>query len=100
MWWRKKPNDWKLYAGEELIADLVVTGLDDPWFHARVEPHPGLERFRPLFEEELKGEDGDLGDPEFSALRRELRLFKPGGERVSAFMLHVDGEVAWWRWVD
>lgn len=91
---------WKLYAGDELVADLVVTGLDDPWLLAHVEAHPGLERFRPLFEAELQGEDGDIGDPRLSALRRELRLSKPGGKRVAAFMLHVDGDEAWWRWVD
>jgi hypothetical protein len=45
---------WKLYAGDELVADLVVTGLDDPWLLARVEPGPALDRYRPLFEAELR----------------------------------------------
>jgi hypothetical protein len=91
---------WKLYARDELVADLVVTGLDDPWLIARVKARPGLERFRPLFEAELKGEDGDIADPHISKLRRELRLSKPDGARVAAFMLQVDGDEAWWRWID
>jgi len=99
-WFKKKSKDWTLYAGDEHLADLVVTGLDDPWLHARVEAQPGLERFRPLFEEELKGEDGDIGGPRLSALRRELRLLKPDGTAAASFLLHVDGEVAWWRWID
>jgi hypothetical protein len=98
--WRKKSKAWRLYAGDELVADLVVTGLDDPWLYARVEAQPGLARFRPLFEAELQGEDGNLGDPRLVELRRELRLRKPDGQTVAAFMLHVDGDEAWWRWVD
>jgi hypothetical protein len=91
---------WKLHAGEELVAELVVTGLDDPWLIARVDARPGLERFRPLFEAELQGEDGDIAGPHISQLRRELRLSKPNGAVVVAFMLHVDGDEAWWRWID
>ena len=94
---------WKLYAGDELVADLVVTGLDDPWLIARVEAGPGLERHRQLFEAELaaaKDEDQDLVDPRLSELRRALRLSKPDGTVVAAFLLHVDGDEAWWRWVD
>ena len=56
---------WKLYAGDELVADLVVTGLDDPWLLARVEPGPGHERYRPLFAADLaEAADDDEDDDE------------------------------------
>ena len=35
-----------------------------------------------------------------SASAKVLWLCKPGGEAVAASMLHVDGDEAWWRWVD
>jgi hypothetical protein len=42
-------DTWRLYAGDELLADLNVTGGDFPWLHARVEPKDGFERYRDLF---------------------------------------------------
>ena len=38
--------------GEEIIAELVVTGGDFPWLNALVRPTPGFEEVRPLFQEE------------------------------------------------
>jgi hypothetical protein len=34
---------WKLYAGNELVAELVVTGGDFRWLDARVEARPAFE---------------------------------------------------------
>jgi hypothetical protein len=84
---------WKLYAGDELVADLVVTGLDDPWLIAHVEPGPALDRYRPAF-------DDDSADPSHAEMRRALRLRRPDGATVSAYSLHVDGDEAWWRWTE
>ena len=39
---------WKLYAGDELVAELVVTGGDFPWLDARVDARPSFEPLRPL----------------------------------------------------
>jgi hypothetical protein len=85
---------WKLFAGDDLVADLVVTGLDDPWLLARVEPGPALDRYRPLFEAELRDDFSHGG------MRRALRLRRPDGADVAPHSLHIDGDEAWWRWTD
>jgi hypothetical protein len=45
---------WRLMQGEELLAELVVTGGDFPWLNARIRAMPEFEAVRPLFGEELR----------------------------------------------
>ena len=94
---------WRLHAGEEHLADLVVDGGDFPWLEARCVAQPGLERFRALFEQELAAIDGDdmeTADAIYGRKRERLRLTYPNGGDVPEFMLHIQGERAWWRWHD
>jgi hypothetical protein len=42
---------WRLMQGEELLAELIVTGGDFPCLNARIRAMPGFEAVRPLFEE-------------------------------------------------
>jgi hypothetical protein len=94
---------WKLYAGDELVADLVVTATDFPWLEARVEAQPALERYRELFDAEWAASDAgdwDVADKHYYEIRRALRLANPDGEDTAEFLLHIDGHKAWWRWAD
>jgi hypothetical protein len=101
------PQDqtWKLYYGDELLADLVVTGGDFPWLNARIHPHSGFEEVRPLFAEELRllddiGNDVDAWEAAYEVIRTTLTLRYPKGGDVPEFLLHIDGDEAWWRWSD
>jgi hypothetical protein len=92
---------WTLYAGEQLVARLVVTGADFPWLAARIEPQPAFEPFRPLFARQraaTEAEEWDRADELHGRVGRELSLVDPKGVRVAEFLLHVDGDDAWWRW--
>lgn len=98
---------WTLHrrADDELVAALVVTGGDFPWLHARVEDRPGLAALRPLFAEELRlldDGDGDVAAWEraYDAVSAAVRLRYPDGGEVPEFLLHLDGDEAWWRWSD
>ncbi len=96
---------WRLVQGEELLAELIVTGGDFPWLNARIRAMPGFEAVRPLFEEELRALehiDDDLGSWQaaYDRIRRAVSLLYPEGRPVPEFLLHVDGEDAWWRWSD
>ena len=88
-----------------MIAELIVTGGDFPWLNARIRAMPGFEAVRPLFEEELralKHIDDDLGSWQaaYDRIRGAVSLYYPEDRPVPEFLLHVDGEDAWWRWSD
>jgi hypothetical protein len=96
---------WTLYRGEELIADLVVTGGDFPWLTAGVRPYGGFEEVRPLFDEELRLLDDvdthvEAWEAAYQQVRETVTLQYPDGGDVPEFLLHIDGDEAWWRWSD
>jgi hypothetical protein len=96
---------WKLYRADELLAVLVVTGGDFPWLNARVEPRDGFEEVRPLFTEELRlldniGQDVAAWEAAYAAVRSAVILRYPDDRSVREFLLHIDGDEAWWRWSD
>ena len=87
---------WRLVRGDELLAELVVTGEDFPWLSAEV---------RPLFDDELRQLELFDGEPElweaaYRRIRDVVRLLAPDGRSASEFLLHIEGEDAWWRWSD
>jgi hypothetical protein len=82
-----------------------VTGGDFPWLYARLDPGPGFEAIRPLFAEELRrlrdsDRDEEAWAAAYEAIRRAVRLRYPDGGNVPEFLLHIDGDEAWWRWSD
>lgn len=96
---------WTLRAGGEEVAKLVVTDGDFPWLNARVEAGPGFEPLREIFEtdlEALNAPDIDVGamNHAYDRIREAVTLHYPDGNRVPEFLLHIDGDAAWWRWSD
>ena len=97
---------WRLHYGDEVLAELEVTEQDQPWLHARVVPHEGFSAVASLFREELRllNELADEETPEwrdaYRRIRAETRLTSPNGSDVAEYMLHIDGDEAWWRWSD
>lgn len=95
---------WKLRRGDDVIAELVVTGEDFPWLHATVRPGAGFEALRPLFDDEVRlsedDDDADAWEAAYDRIRQAVGLIAPDGRAVPEFLLHIDGEDAWWRWSD
>lgn len=98
---------WSLHrrAGGEALASFVVTGGDFPWLHARVEAAAGLADVRSLFAAELRlldrvDDDVEAWERAYDAVREAVVLRCPDGRDVPEFLLHVDGDEAWWRWSD
>ncbi len=88
-----------------MLADLVVTAVDFPWLRATLHPRAQLETVRPLFVEELQLLDAvddnvDVWEGAQTRIRQAVTLTHPNGQMVPEFLLHVDGEEAWWRWSD
>ena len=96
---------WHLVRGDELLAELVVTGGDFPWLNARVRPAAGFAEIRPLFDEELRrlesiGDEPERWEAAYRRIREEVRLLASDGRPVPEFLLHIEDEDAWWRWND
>ena len=96
---------WRLVRGDEVLADLVVTGGDFPWLSAEVRPTAGFEEVRPLFDDEARWADVMDEEPEqweaaYRRIRQAVRLVAPDGRPVPEFLLHIEGAQAWWRWSD
>lgn len=96
---------WTVRAGGEEVARLVVVEGDYPWLTARVEAGPAFAPLRPLFAAELAaldGRDDETGawEAAYARVRAAAALHYPDGLAVPDFVLHVDGDTAWWRWSD
>jgi hypothetical protein len=98
---------WTLHRRDDgrLLAELVVTGLDQPWMNARVVNRDGFEDVRTLFAEELTllddiGDDAESWERAYDAVASLVTLRYPHGTEVPEFLLHIDADEAWWRWSD
>jgi hypothetical protein len=96
---------WKLLCDGQVIADLAVTDQDWPWLNARIERHDGFAAVESLFEEELRllnrpDDDVEQWENAYQRVRAAVSLAAPDGTIVPEFLLHVDGEQAWWRWAE
>jgi hypothetical protein len=97
-----------LYRDDQLLGELTAASPDFPWHQGDFHPTPAFEEVRPLFEREL--ELLDLVDGEQMAqweavwtaiydLGVQLRpaSARDASEDISEFLLHIDGDEAWWR---
>jgi hypothetical protein len=89
--------------GDRFLALLVVTGGDFPWLHATLVPAPAFESWRLAFDDERRALDRIDDDPEtwgaaYAVIDDALTLREPDGNDVEAFLLHIDGDAARWRW--
>jgi hypothetical protein len=97
---------WHLWHNGVVVAELHVCGGDFPWAQATVVRHAGFADVEPLFVEEhrllneLKDEETAEWTAAYEQIRRETRLTQPGGGDVAEYLLHIDGDEAWWRWSD
>ena len=101
---------WRLHRDDEVIAHLVVTEADFPWLRARVEPRPGFEAVRELFvadlvtSEAINDDDSDSAIEAFELgqdrIQDAMTMSYPDGGEVPEFLLHINGDEAWWRWSD
>jgi len=94
---------WQLRQGETVLGDVEITDADFPWLRGAWHPTNEFDSVRALFRAEL-GLIDDAGE-EWERAYREIydagvRLYYPDGRKVPEFLLHVDDDVAWFRWND
>ncbi len=97
---------WLLKTGDTLVGSIDVTGTDQPWLTGRFYPELGFAAFDDLFKRELALVEGNLSDEiaqweeVYGRIQNRLRLLKPDGTVVSEYLLHINGEDAWFRYSD
>ncbi|WP_424556283.1 hypothetical protein [Streptacidiphilus pinicola] len=93
---------WQLRRAEEVVGEIVIEEGDFPWLSGRFVPAGGFADVKPLFDRELalvEEEDLDEWDAVFREIRETFQLVAPAGP-VAEFLLHIDGDRAWFRWSD
>jgi hypothetical protein len=77
--------------------------LTFPWANGRIQRLPGFEKVERLFADELRIlNDTGAEDPAWTVAYERVRsataLKFPDGSPVGEYLLHVEGDRAWWRW--
>ena len=96
---------WKVHSGDEPVGDILIDETDFPWLSGRFAAGPGFAGVRELFARELAlvEEDDEERRQEwedaYDEVRRRVSLHAPGGP-VPEFLLHIEGDRAWFRWSD
>ncbi|AZM73871.1 hypothetical protein D1J63_02075 [Streptomyces sp. KPB2] len=91
-------------AGTE-IGEILIEDADFPWLSGRFRAGPAFDAVRGLFARELAlaERDGAGHRAEWETvcaeIGRRVRLVSPDGP-VAEFLLHIDGDRAWFRWSD
>jgi hypothetical protein len=99
--WREG-DVWQLRRAGEVIGEIVLDEGDFPWLSGRFVPAAGFAEVKQLFDRELallEEQDLDEWDVVVREIGEKLQLVAPGGP-VAEFLLHIDGERAWFRWSD
>jgi hypothetical protein len=93
---------WHIRSGDEPVGEIAIDEADFPWLSGRFTPGPGYASVRDLFARELAlveriDEDVEEWEAAYDEIRRRVSLCSPDGP-VAEFLLHIEGDRAWFRW--
>ncbi|WP_225997032.1 hypothetical protein [Myceligenerans pegani] len=93
---------WSLMHGRDFLALLTVTDHDWPWLHANLSPAPAFDAWRSAFDDERRlleriDDDAEAWEAAYDVISSALTLRDPEGTDAEMFLLHIDGDAAWWR---
>jgi hypothetical protein len=96
-------NAWDLVSADgAVLGHLVQSDAEMFWTHCRFTPTEAFTRVAPRFAATLAHleadeiEKLDAAYEHVAALHLELRP-APGSRSIGDFLLHIDGDVAWFR---
>ncbi|PZS10804.1 MAG: hypothetical protein DLM55_03160 [Acidimicrobiales bacterium] len=96
---------WRLYHSDQLLGEFTVTDADFPWLNATFRATEAFLPWRSVFDDALHLIN-DLDDhyqqweDAYRRIQDALTLRHPSGRAVAEFLLHIEGDTAWWRWSD
>ncbi|WP_327319987.1 hypothetical protein [Streptomyces sp. NBC_01235] len=88
--------------GGEDIGEIAVAEADFPWLSGRFSAGRAYDAVEPLFTRELalmEDEDREAWEVVQAEIRRRVSMISPRGP-VPEFLLHIQGDEAWFRWSD
>jgi hypothetical protein len=93
---------FELREGGVLVGTLYEYSLDFPWVLCRFEPTPSFAGLEALFAEEmslLRAEKWHESQLVYMEIERRVKLIYPDDpSMIAAFVLHIDGDQAWFRY--
>jgi hypothetical protein len=93
---------WQVRGAEEPVGDILIDDADFPWLSGRFTAGPGFAGVRELFARDrtlVEEEKWQEWEEAYDEIRRRVSLHAPGGP-VPEFLLHIEGDRAWFRWSD
>ena len=100
---------WRVRAGQEAVGEIMIDEADFPWLSGTFTAGPGFAAVRDLFARELAlleqadeqadGKGWEEWERAYDEIERRVTLSSPDGP-VPAFLLHIEGDRAWFRWSD
>lgn len=98
-------GQWTLKSGPTVVGFIDVRDGDFPWLSGAWTPTAFFCEVAPLFREELAlmnelDDSVETWEAAYEKIREAVTLHCPDGREVSEFLLHIDGEEAWFRWSD
>ncbi|MFG2125179.1 hypothetical protein [Streptomyces sp. NPDC048710] len=93
---------WRVRAGEGPVGEILIDEADFPWLSGSFTAGPGFGAVQDLFARELalmEGERWEEWESAYDEIRRRVSLSSPQGP-VPEFLLHIEGDRAWFRWSD
>ncbi|MEU6357292.1 hypothetical protein ABZ896_49675 [Streptomyces sp. NPDC047072] len=96
---------WQVRSGDDGVGEILIDDADFPWLSGRFTAGPAYESVRELFARELALIERDDEDRReeweaaYDEITRRVSLVAPDGP-VAEFLLHIEGDRAWFRWSD
>jgi hypothetical protein len=102
---------WQVRGGDgpagdpDPVGEILIDDADFPWLSGHFTAGPAYDAVRELFARELalaeQDDDGHWDEWErvHDEIRRRVSLVSPDGP-VPEFLLHIEGDRAWFRWSD
>lgn len=96
---------WRVWRAQELVGEIAIEKADFPWLYGRFTAGPAFTEVRHLFARELElaafddAEHWAEWEKVYDEIAAAVSLASPDGP-VPEFLLHVDGDRAWFRWND
>jgi len=94
---------WRVRSGEREVGEILIDDADFPWLSGRFTAGEAYGAVRELFARELalaeRDDDWEEWETAYQEITRRVSLSSPDGP-VPEFLLHIEGDRAWFRWSD